>query len=1049
MAEEQSYGIVTTADGTPYKVPAGLTQQEAFDYVASIDPVRMGQSGHFSNLGDTYDFRTGVNNSDLRWRLSIASTMEEKAFILNDMAGEGNWGFTDWSNEPFVTPQGYENINNEPAPSDRLFLVDPAGATSFGTFGADLIDMAPAAAVFGGAVAGELLMPLAPGTGAAGGAVARGVIGNIIRRATGAASGDLAVNLGLNVAQSSWGIGDNRESFGEVAQRMGTEAGLIFGATLALGAPLAAMAPVAKAVQNRATAAGIGTQAPPQSTARATQLGRMTAAQQRVQASLGDDVLPVNIRALAGDPDTGELGFLAKQAGTLESAAVKAAGGDTVLAAKAANMLQKAKDLIIREKRTPKSVTRNDVLKNFSAKERAALKQLALAVEGKGNVAYKTKELAKLDKVDRTARALRTNVTTNLKAVHKARLAAFEPRFRAFKNDALGRPAIGEKRMSNLLNDISVGIADADIGITIGQAADKLINMLPNGAARLRLVGDKVVPNTRIPAGTAKFTAADLLAMDDTLRSLSFRNAGSGAKNFAEARRNIKASTLLHEGMRAKKLYNNKDWLKLSKDYSKEVTPFYGKGKSRGLFKVFDDSAGTNLEVMLKGIINGKESLELAKFLTYVDNVFKVPALKAAKEGIPTAQEIMGNMGDALVREKAVELGTLARLTTTNADDLRKAAKKIIKDLDALEISVSKKFGTAAAAKKVWHRLFRKGERGIVGNFRRDLAIVAGNDAAAGSRAAQRLATIPTRQEVTKMLDDLAQAADDPNKLRNIFNTYENLKKTPELKAGAEALRDMYSGEIFSRLVTLAGEGKTGYGLMKKWSDDFSSAIADPSTNDMLMELLGKRAHREYTDLALTLKGGLDFDPSAGSIVLGAMPMVIMGNLIQGNLKGMGKPALIMMTLKNFAPGTPLWKKLQAPLLAARSPQAAQTAIQTTTSKAGKAFNGALSLAQKASNGMAMGHSGYVAAGIHAFLDQNYYEASTKPQRQVTPPAPVQEEEEQMVAPPIAPAAAPPAAPVQVATQTPLISPAPVANIGQAGLNIGANIAQGRPRGGP
>ena len=107
MAEEQSYGIVTTADGTPYKVPAGLTQQEAFDYVASIDPVRMGQSGHFSNLGDTYDFRTGVNNSDLRWRLSIASTMEEKAFILNDMAGEGNWGFTDWSNEPFVTPQGY------------------------------------------------------------------------------------------------------------------------------------------------------------------------------------------------------------------------------------------------------------------------------------------------------------------------------------------------------------------------------------------------------------------------------------------------------------------------------------------------------------------------------------------------------------------------------------------------------------------------------------------------------------------------------------------------------------------------------------------------------------------------------------------------------------------------------------------------------------------------------------------------------------------------------------------------------------------------------
>ena len=141
MDETLGYNIVTTPDGTEYRVPKHLSQEEAFNAVATLDPVAGYQSGIFENMDDTLDYNTGVLDSGLRGRLAIAQTFDEKAAVLNDRAGQNNWGFTDWSNEPFVTPEGYRNVMGAEPPQGpfKNVLVDAIGTESW----RDLIDIGP------------------------------------------------------------------------------------------------------------------------------------------------------------------------------------------------------------------------------------------------------------------------------------------------------------------------------------------------------------------------------------------------------------------------------------------------------------------------------------------------------------------------------------------------------------------------------------------------------------------------------------------------------------------------------------------------------------------------------------------------------------------------------------------------------------------------------------------------------------------------------------------------------------------------------------------
>ena len=1040
MDENLGYNIVTISDGTQYKVPKHLSKEEAFAAVGRVDPSALRISGIFETFDDKFDYSSGVLDSALRGRLAIAQTFEEKANVLNEKAGPNNWGFTDWSNEPFVTPQGYRNITGEEPPEGpfKNILIDATGTESW----RDIIDIAPELFIGGASVASELLLPNVPGSGLVGRGAAAGLLRTVFNRglsgrAVSAGTGDAVANAGLEIYQKY--LGDQKETVGELAQRIGLEAGIVTGGTLVLGAPLKLAGPLAGQAGRVAGKFGIGGTS---ESARATKIARMLEAQERLGTKIGpDNVLPITIKTLAGDPETASLGPLSKLAEAAEGIGARLAGGATPLGQKAGNML----DAVLREYKSKGEVTKEFIDAHFDKQQRSALKTFGEAIEGKGKAAYRGKNLAAKELTDGTARGLRNFATQQLRSIYKSRMGGFEPRFAAFKAEAAGT-SLSNQKVANLIDEAAIDMSKADIGLTREEAQDVLIGLLGKKGKRLykkdgKVYGEKEVTKKgkKIIQEEAGFTVDDILSMDKKLRNASYLQAG--AKNFSVARQNMKASQVINDRMKRLRMFNVGGFSKLQSEYAQAIRPFAGTGKNRGLFKVFEDDAGKgNIEQLIKGIIDGKESLHLANFLTDIEKAFDVTDLtEAAKNGIYTADEIIGHMGDILIREKALEIGAVAR-SATDVSTVKAEARRIIKNLTDLETEVRKKFSDKSRkGSRTWNKLFREG---TVKRFKKDLAILSGGSDAAATRAAQRLMGIQSRAELKKVVSEVIKAADNPSSLRDMSRLYRNIKKRdPE---GAQLISDMFQTETFTKLTALSRNAD--FNDLQKWGNDWANGLNDPATVKLLREMLGAKAYRDYSDLALVLKGGLDVDPNAGSIMFGALPLVIFGNLMKGNLKGVGKSMALMFTVKEFAPGSNAWKQLQAPLAAARR---GNKKINTEpTAKLNSIFNKSLGKGQRLANLVAMGHSGYFAGGVSAMMDQmeqdspprspEEFMARNRPppeQPQIDPS--IQADPRAMVnamnAPPVVPSPAPPA-------------PSPVTGLGQTGLNIGTNIAQGITR---
>ena len=1057
MDETLGYNIVTTPDGTEYRVPKHLSQEEAFNAVATLDPVAGYQSGIFENMDDTLDYNTGVLDSGLRGRLAIAQTFDEKAAVLNDRAGQNNWGFTDWSNEPFVTPEGYRNVMGAEPPQGpfKNVLVDAIGTESW----RDIIDIGPELFIGGVSIGAELALPTVPGSGIVGRGAAAGLLRAIFNRgvsgrAISAGTGDAVANASLEAYQH-YGLGDQKEGVGELAQRMAIEAGLVAGGTAVIGYPLKAAGPLIGQAQKAAGKIGLGGSS---ESARATKLARMLAAQERLEGKIGpENVLPITIKTLAGDAETGSLGPLAKLAEAAEGIGARLAGGANPMARKAADMILKSLD----EYKIKGKVTKQFIEEHFDAQQRTALKTFGEAVEGRGKAAYRGQNLAAKELTDGTARGLRNFVTQQLRSIYKSRMAAFSPRYAAFKAEA-SATVVTNKKMANLVNDTADDMSKADIGLTREEAQDTLIGLLGRKGKRLykkdgKVHGEKELTKKgeRIIQAEGRFNVDDILSMDKKLRSASYLQAG--AKNFSVARQNMKASQIINERMKRLGMFKVGGFSKLQSEYAKAIRPFAGTGKNRGLFKVFEDDAGKgNIEQLVKGIIDGKQSLHLAHFLDDMAKAFDVKDLStAAREGIYTPEEIIGHMGDIFIREKAIELGTVAR-SAADISGVRAEAKRILKNIDNLQSEVRKKFpDKSTKAARTWNMLFNQG---IIKKFKGDLANITGGSSAAAARSAEKLLNIQSKAELTQIVSKVIEAADNPSLLRDMSRIYRGIKRTDP--QGAKLIADMFQAETYTKLVALARNGD--FASINKWGRAWDNGLNDPATVKLLREMLGKKAYRDYSDLAFVLKGGLDVDPNAGSIMFGALPLVIFGNLMKGNLKGVGKSMALMFTVKEFAPGSPAWKQLQAPLARARrgkkGPATGAAPGTQPTAKLNALFDKSLGIGQKAANLAAMGHSGYMAGGISAMLDQmNTDLPMTSPDQlmAVNRPPPQQPQIDPamqvdpramvnaMCAPAPLPAAAPAPAPAPGAPPAFPPAPAAVQGLGQTGLDIGAGIARG------
>jgi hypothetical protein len=1066
VVETLGYNIVTISDGTEYRVPKHLTREEAFSAVGRVDPSALRMSGIFETFDDKFDYRSGVLDTGLRGRLALSSNFEEKAKVLNERAGPNNWGFTDWSNEPYVTPQGYKNIMGEEPPQGpfKNILIDATGMESW----RDFVDIGPEIILGVSTVAAELALPTIPGSGMLGRGAVHGLFKSLYNRgisgrALSAGTGDALANTGLEAYQT-WGLGDQKETISELAARIGIEAGIVTGGTALLALPALGIAPAVGMAKRTASRVGAKIGTNPETT-KVNSIARILQAEERLGTKIGpENVLPVTIRAIIGDPETASLGPLSKIAGTIESAAARQAGAPRPQAALASKMILTA----FKEFKEAGDLSASKINNLFSKQERQALKNFVSddILKGKGKASYKGIDIAAKELTDGTARGLRNFATQELKGIYKTRIASFEKDFGHYSVDAAAT-GVTNRQMSNIINKVSDDLTTSDIGLTSEQAQDVLLGLLGPKARRLYkkdgvVKGHKETRTTRtgrevkITTPEGNFTVADILSLDKRLRQNSYKQAG--AKNFDVARQNIKASELIHQRLgkmktsTGKRLFNPKgkvgvrSWAQLQTAYAQAIRPFVGRGKNRGLFKVFEDDAGKgNIEQLVKGIIDGKQSMHLANFLDDMANAFPENNLKAVKEGIYTADEIIGHMGSILIREKAIELGTIARSAGADIAAVRAKAKSIVKSLDDLEAEVLKKFSDKSKkGATTWKTLFRDGS---LKDFKKDLNIISGGSSDAAARAGDRILGIQNKAELDTLLNTVIQSAENPAMLRKVTSIYNGIKRREP--KGATLIKDMFQAETMTKLMVFARNKDVT--SLKGWSDSWTDALNDVGTRSLVRDMLGAKAFKDYEDLALVLKGGLDIDPNAGSIMFGALPLVIIGNLIKGNISGVGKSMALMFSLKGFAPGSSAWKQIKAPLARARRgiQRVDEAASGKVSPKLNSMFNSSLAGGQKAANWAAMGRDGYLAGGVSAMVDQMETSSPlTSPDEILALNREQPEQPQDMQVDPAAvtpdPAPAPAPAPAPIAPPVaPPPAPAAVQGLGQTGLDIGAGIARG------
>ena len=240
--------IITLTDGSKFRVPAGLSDDEALNMVAKAAPEKMIEYGIGYDIEKEYDIRSGVASAAARWGNALAAgdPREVKA-EMDNIFGAGNWGLSEIGNQPYVTPEGLRRIGDEPT-SNRKVLLNGTDTELY-----DLVDAGPELIVGTAAVAAELL-PI-PGTSVIGGTAARGALSaltgrGLVARSLRAGAGDAAANVGLEGVQQLRGT--NREGIGEILQEAGTEGLLVGLGSIALGAPFAAVGPVANRIRSAA-----------------------------------------------------------------------------------------------------------------------------------------------------------------------------------------------------------------------------------------------------------------------------------------------------------------------------------------------------------------------------------------------------------------------------------------------------------------------------------------------------------------------------------------------------------------------------------------------------------------------------------------------------------------------------------------------------------------------------------------------------------------------------------------------------------------------------
>ena len=951
-------GKVVFDDGTEVEnVPNGLEQGELENLLAQKFPNKMLEMGIGYDIEREYNIRDGVPDLEARFDNALArGNPDEIAAEFNERFGKGNWGVTEWDNQPYVTPEGLRAIGVEPK-DERNVLLDGTSTDRY-DFGADIV---PELAIGAGAVIGELFTPFNPIKGL-GGRAGASIASGILSALTGRGLLARSVRSGIGGGAGSVGVeglqaftGTQKDSFLDVLQSAGTEGAIIGVGSLLLGAPFAlggAVKGSAKNIADRVKQVADELPAKERGVSTVT-LDQFKQAQQRFSQTLGeDDAILLSLKTLTSDKKGGVSSLFFSK---LEGQGFKVAGDKYI--EKMTFALDKYKAIMDESiKLGDNAVTIASKLKsNLSKKERDLLVN---TVKNMGKI--NDSALGKLSASAVTVRGLKDTAGKKLQSMYTQgmKLFAGEKYYGSSIISNAKAKTITPTRTANFMNRLS---KDSDM-LSPALVYQALPSRLKN-KVKFDRDTDTFKPLESNKPGFKQVTAGDLFEFDKLVRNQAYKVGKTSNQGKAE---NLELSgAIVNELGRMKDIGTAplKQYKFANTEFSKFANIYRGKN---GLFNQIEKARSTTSQKYLDDFVKGTEGAELTTLLQKVDEAFG-PKFKASEEamlkGLQSREELIGSIGVNYIRENNVDL---ARAVAQGADQAKSVAKATLKKIEGVENTIQKQFKSKKAGQKALDDIFKLQSLTDYKKVLRDIADGTPEQFAKASRKAQ---SIPNFKQAQEFVDAMSKTVTrlGTDDLSGAVSMLQGLKQLdPD---SAKFAQDLMFTEYWGTLITASGKNDAARALTyKNWADSWANAKLKPNGNSNLKELFGE-TYKGLDDLALTMKGALDIDPVSGALSIAEIVPGFMRRILARDPKGAMKPLSFMFMTKQFAPGSKNWTNINKQLSKGDSVDdlyKSNSKVAGAKAKINKMYDGA----QKYSDRLLAGRNGLWAASVADYMEE-------------------------------------------------------------------------------
>ncbi len=961
----------TLFDGTVAELPDTVTDEEAINILAKAFPEKAALQGIAPDVTREYDMQSGVRNTSARFSQALAqgNTKEIKAAADADY-GPGNWEITSWG-ELAIKPEGLRRIGQEPK-DNRKVMVNETGTTVY-----DLVDMAPQLAIGVASVVGEYLGPqiFVPGSGVAAGAAARGFLGafgtrRLAAQATGAGLGDVAGNYGVEAVQSL--RGEQYETPGEIWSRAGSQGAIVAGLTFGLGVPLKAMgsatnkvagisrARLAEGVSNK----GVAVTADDAVQARES----LTAMLKDAGYSDKDieDIVPVlTIKHMLGDQGS----FAGKFATVLEGIGSKQMGDK--IPAQAVEFLGKIDNLV----RAGEAAGRSQLEIADLVKGSLTKTEIAQAKKGLDGIIKLQDELGPKMSAARDV----TQLTDMISDALKRQWRYGQDQFKSPKlygtlenpnpNLNLGNLSgyvIKNTDVAEMLNNTAkeLGTENANDAVNFFATVDQNFLTKLDGAievkdgvavakaegSALKDIPDKALgPVWRAEAkavlgdgveSLAAINANDLYQLN---RKLSAKS-GSRTASSQETRNGTLASSEVFNTLDKYSAGFSKELKRVNAEYKKFVTPH-----KQSMRNITETNAQTPKQYV-DDLVAGRKPRLFTDIIEQLDKALEgTEAIGGRGVDFATTDQILGEVSSQYMRfiKDQFDLNVGA---ATDLPTLRQNAKNALKSIQTLE-----KADSTPKFKKTIDRLFdTQGMR----DYKKALRELSDGK----PEGAAKLGQVLSYKDSADFVDNISDTASNlsGSDLASAAAQFRNLKSV-DPRAG-EFYNEMFYSEVYSKVLKFGGlQSAQRNASVKGWADDIVSA--NNVSPEALKELLGPTYYKPMMDMANTIQGALNIDPSAGAISAASAPFAAVRGVINGNVLAALKPLTFMYTMRGFGPGQPAWKRVQAAIAKGNS--------QEEINKMMAPYVGAsVKKARKAAGATLSGRTGLLAASVSAYMNE-------------------------------------------------------------------------------